>query len=62
MRGVAGSEGCFYVLMTKSQTKIGMRVQLVYPERGGVTQDQRDKELLESFIKYLDCGKVSLPL
>ena len=48
LAGFISAEGCFYILITKSNTKIGQRVRLVF----GVTQHFRDENLMKSFINY----------
>ena len=50
--GFTSGEGCFYVNITKSNTKIGERVQLIFK----LTQHSRDEQLLKLLIEYLDCG------
>lgn len=52
--GFTSAEGCFYILLTKSKTKIGFQVKLVF----SIGQDQKDLNLLNSLIKFFDCGLV----
>ncbi len=54
LAGFAAAEGCFYVKIQKSKTKLGEAVSL----RFQLTQHSRDEELMRSLIDYLDCGKV----
>ena len=54
LSGFTSAEGCFYILITKSTTKIGIRVLLVFQ----ITQHTRDEELIKSFIKYFKCGNI----
>jgi len=54
LAGFAAAEGCFYVKIQKSKTKLGEAVAL----RFQLTQHSRDEELMRSLIDYLDCGKV----
>lgn len=53
--GFICAEGCFSVDVFKSKThKIGSQVQL----RFSITQHSRDTLLMNSFIQYLNCGRV----
>lgn len=52
--GFTSSEGCFFVVVTKSKTRVGFAVFL----RFKITQHLRDKLLMISLIKYFNCGKV----
>ena len=67
LAGFTSAEGCFYILITKSTTKIGFQVKR--PPAGvvlsraslprlvfGVTQHSRDENLMKSFINYFRCG------
>lgn len=54
--GFVSAEGCFIISVTKSKTKIGWAIWLVFQ----VTQHKRDEQLLRSFIKYFGCGNVYL--
>lgn len=40
--------------MKSSSCKVGSRVQLKFK----ITQHSRDAELMESLVKYLDCGNI----
>jgi len=48
------AEGCFYVGIAKSDTKLGYRVQLTFK----ITQHSRDDLLMGSLVEYLDCGNI----
>lgn len=48
------AEGCFYVGIAKSETKLGYRVQLTFK----ITQHSRDDLLMGSLVGYLDCGNI----
>ena len=53
--GFASGEGCFLLNIYKSnEVKIGYIVQLIFK----ITQNQRDKKLLELIVKFLNCGTV----
>nr|YP_010723006.1 homing endonuclease [Leptographium procerum]WDW21011.1 homing endonuclease [Leptographium procerum] len=54
LAGFISGEGSLFVRVNKSRTNIWSRVQLEFI----LTQHTRDKNLLESFIKYLGCGTV----
>ena len=54
LAGFVSAEVCFYVLITKSTTKIGQRVQLIFK----LTQHFRDENLMKSLIKYFECGYI----
>jgi len=46
-------EGCFLISIFKTKThKIGKQVNLTFK----ITQNERDKNLMELIIKYLNCG------
>jgi hypothetical protein len=48
--------GCFYVQIFKSKTaKLGEAVKL----RFSISQNRRDIALMQSLIKFLDCGNVT---
>lgn len=54
--GFTSAEGCVTVSVIKSIThKLNEKVELIFQ----VTQHTRDEALLRSFIKYLDCGRIS---
>jgi LAGLIDADG endonuclease len=53
----SSGEGCFHVKIKSyaaSKSKLGIRISLLFK----ITQHVRDKELMKSFIDYLDCGSV----
>ena len=53
--GFVTAEGCFFVSILKSnRTKIGYTIQLMFK----LTQNKRDKELLELVAKFVNCGAV----
>lgn len=55
LAGFSEGEGCFFVDIFKSTThKIGYQVKLKFV----ITQHVRDIYLIESFTKFLGCGKV----
>ena len=55
MAGFASGEGCFHVSVLNSKShKIGLRITLYFI----ITQNNRDLELLNSFIKFFNCGKI----
>ena len=54
LAGFTFAEGCFFLGISESKTKIGYRVQVVFV----ITQHSRDEKLLRSFISYLNCGNV----
>lgn len=55
LAGFIEGEGCFLVNISDSPThKLGSKVEL----RFQITQHNRDALLMESLVKYLDCGKV----
>ena len=54
LAGFTSAEGCFLIMLSKSKTKIGYRVQLVFQ----LSQHSRDYELMKMFIIYLGCGYV----
>uniref|UniRef100_UPI0022FD50BE hypothetical protein n=1 Tax=Drechslerella dactyloides TaxID=74499 RepID=UPI0022FD50BE len=53
LRGFTEAEGSFQVLIQKSKSYIGLRFS--------ISQHIRDKILFESFIDYLNCGKIYIP-
>lgn len=53
LAGFTSGEGCFYVKISKSKTKLGEAVQLIFQ----ITQHTRDELLLFNFKNYLGCGK-----
>ena len=55
LAGFTGGEGCFSINILKDRTKHGEAVHLDFR----LTQHERDKILMKSFIKYLNCGTVN---
>nr|QBM09621.1 hypothetical protein [Dactylella sp.] len=55
--GFASGEGCFFINISKSATKVGARVQLIFK----ITQHTRDIQLIKNLISYLDCGRLNQP-
>ena len=53
--GFTSAEGCFFVNVVKSKTRVGFYVVLVF----SIGQHKRDEALLISFIYYLNCGTVN---
>ena len=54
LAGFTSAEGCFYVVVTKSKTRVGFAVFLVFE----IAQHQRDHILLVSFISFFNAGSV----
>ena len=55
LAGFTSAEGCFFVLIAKSQThSTGFVVQLVFI----LIQHVRDEKLIKSLINFLECGKI----
>ena len=52
--GFTSGEGCFYVKIVKSKTKLGEAVYLTFQ----LTQHLREESLIISIASYLDCGKI----
>ena len=52
--GFTSGEGCFWVRLNNNPAKKKVQVQLEFQ----ITQDSRDKELINSFLSYLDCGRI----
>lgn len=56
LAGFTSAEGCVAVSVRKFIThKLNEKLELIFQ----VTQHTRDEALLTSFIKYLDCGRIS---
>ena len=54
--GFTSGEGCFHVRIKNStKSKLGVQVSLLFK----MTQQERDKELMKSFIDYFNCGSIS---
>lgn len=56
LRGFVETEGSFHIVIQESKDKSKQYITL----RFTVSQHSRDKELLKSFVNYLDCGKCYL--
>ncbi len=54
LAGFTAAEGCFLASVQKSTTKTGFSVKLFVI----ISQHERDKELLASFMDYLGCGRI----
>ena len=54
LAGFTSAEGCFYINVQPSKTKIGYRVILVFQ----LTQHSRDKKLMIRIIAYFNCGRI----
>ena len=58
LTGFSSGEGCFHVKIKScaaSKSKLGFQISLLFK----ISQHVRDKELMKSFIDYLDCGSIS---
>ena len=54
LSGFISAEGCFMVSIRESKThSLGFQVILMFE----LTQQSRDKQLIQSFINYFGCGK-----
>jgi hypothetical protein len=59
LAGFTSGEGCFFIETKKSSAyKTGFQVSLIFQ----LTQHSRDITLMESLIKFWDCGKCEQPL
>lgn len=54
LAGFTSGEGCFFVNIIKSKSKLGWQVQLVFT----ITQHDRDRALMNSLISFFDCGYI----
>lgn len=54
LAGFTSGEGCFYIKIVKSNTKLGEAVSLTFQ----LTQHLREESLIRSIASYLDCGKI----
>jgi len=52
--GFIEGEGCFFIDISKSEGKLGERVQLTFQ----ITQHTQDVLLLQSIISFLGCGRI----
>jgi hypothetical protein len=55
--GFVDAEGCFYVNINKSKSKIGFQVKLAF----SISQHSRDELLLSFISNYLGCGNLEKP-
>lgn len=53
LSGFVSGEGCFFVGIGKSKTRVGYSVQLMFL----ISQHSRDQELMERLVSSLGCGK-----
>ena len=53
LAGFVRGEGCFFINLYKTTTKLGFSVYLVFQ----VTQHSRDVELMKSLISFFNCGR-----
>ena len=54
--GFTSGDGCFHVrFKTSTKSKLGVQVSLLFK----ITQQERDKKLMKSFIDYFNCGSIS---
>ena len=54
--GFTSGEGCFHVRIKPSpKSKLGVQVSLLFK----LSQQERDKEIMKSFIDYFNCGSIS---
>lgn len=57
LAGFASGEGCFQVKIKKSAThKLNEKVNLEF----NISQHSRDKNLMNYFKNYLDCGNINI--
>jgi hypothetical protein len=54
LAGFTSGEGCFFINIIKSKSKLGAQVQLVFT----ITQHDRDRALMNSLISFFDCGYI----
>jgi LAGLIDADG endonuclease len=52
LAGFFSAEGCFFIHITKSNTKVGYAVRL----KISINQHKKDELLLESIINTINCG------
>jgi hypothetical protein len=55
MSGFVSGEGCFSISLLHNKNKTRTDVQLKY----SISQHNRDKELIESFLSYFSCGHIA---
>jgi hypothetical protein len=54
LSGFTSGEGCFFINIIKSKSKLGVQVQLVF----SIAQHIRDRDLMHSLISFFDCGYI----
>ena len=54
LAGFTSAEGCFFINIYKSKTKVGVTVNLIFQ----LSQHARDELLLRSLIEYFGCGNL----
>lgn len=55
LAGFSSGEGCFHIRFKNStRSKLGVQVSLLFK----LSQHERDKELMKSFMGYLNCGYI----
>jgi len=52
--GFISGEGCFYISVYKSKTKLGYATALMF----SVSQHMRDIQLIESLVTFFNCGQI----
>jgi hypothetical protein len=52
LAGFTSGEGCFFINIIKSKSKLGEQVQLTFQ----ITQHTRDETLMNNLISYFGCG------
>lgn len=55
LAGFTNGEGCFFIDIYKSKTKLGEAVKLTFQ----ITQHNRDEQLMKSLIGFFGCGRVA---
>lgn len=53
--GFVTGEGCFFIKINKNSVGVGVQISFQ------VSQHEKDKELLKSFISYFKCGQYIQP-
>lgn len=51
--GFTTGDGCFFISIFKSSTKLGEAVRLMFT----ITQHSRDELLMKNLVNYLGCGR-----
>lgn len=55
--GFVDGEGCFYIKITKTKSKLGIGITMVFT----LSQHWRDHLLMSKIMSYLNCGKIEKP-